>query len=92
MRGSMLAVATTCTICDKPARAKGLCWAHYMRARRGADAEAPLRERDRPSITTRVARETKTALERAAREKAIPVYRLVAEILDGWAGVRRKKR
>ena len=87
----MPSMPTTCTICDKPARAKGYCWAHYQRARRGVELEAPLRDRDRPVVSTRVARETKNALDTAANERGVPLYRVVAEILDAWAGVKRRR-
>lgn len=81
--------------CKRPGNfALGLCHAHYQQQRRGEPLR-PVRARGglvRVGAGERVSSETAETLTRRAKELKIPVYQVIARILEEWAALNVKQR
>lgn len=81
--------------CKRPGNfALGLCHAHYQQQRRGEPLR-PIRARGGLVLLnsgTRVTQQAADALEKRAKELKLPVYQVIARILEEWAALDRKER
>src|SRR5688500_11999837 len=82
--------------CDRPARAKGVCWPHYQRQRRQSKNPYPIRPYESDDIEIAPMRVqpltyAKIALETDSRE-GWSDYMIVREILESWYAVYKSAR
>jgi hypothetical protein len=73
------------TNCGRETLAKGLCYAHYRRMRRGADLEAPIGERGLVEVPgPRVREEVANMLKTVAAAQGITEYEIIRRIIYSW--------
>lgn len=87
---------TPCTApgCTREARARGLCTTHYRRTLRSKrpDLTAPVRRRDLVTVCgLRLTPECAARLEREAKDRGLPLYRVTADVLETWAAKKNTK-
>ncbi len=72
--------------CDRTVTAKGYCFPHYRRMKRGGNPDETLRAYGEMKglPTTRVRAVVAQALETAAAVQKKSTYHLIQDILEGW--------